>query len=344
MRDNRNAATMALVKKQTTADGESEGGDTASGPREVEVYMDEILYEPKPVAVLHTPVMLKEVLDNLNLSPGKIIVDATIGTGGHSLAILERIMPGGRLIGIDRDQESLAIAKERLSKYKDSCDFAYGNFTDIDNLLRKLNIREVDGMLFDLGISSFQLKNPHRGFSFQQEGPLDMRLDRNSYISAYDLVNNLTGEEISSLLWSFGQERWHNRIARLLVAEREKHPILTTQELSNIVVRAIPQRYRHSQRHAATRTFLGIRIAVNRELEALEVALQKAVELLDKKARICVISFHSLEDRIAKLSFRKAAANGELKIITLKPLMPTQTEIKQNPLSRSAKLRVAEKL
>lgn len=293
---------------------------------------------------LHTPVMLTEVLEYLNLSPGKVILDATTGTGGHSLQIAQRITKKGRLICIDRDQESLVVAQERLSQFKDTCEFVYGNFIDMDNMLKKLDIQKVDGILFDLGASSFQLDDPQRGFSFQAEGPLDMRLDRNGYISAYDLVNNLTQEEISTLLWSFGQERWHNRIARLLVQEREKSPIATTSQLSNIAVKGIPHRYRHGRVHAATRTFQAIRIAVNRELEALETVIKKAIGLLNTRARICVISFHSLEDRIVKLSFRQASLNGEIKIITPKPLTPEESEIKENPSSRSAKFRVAEKI
>ncbi len=295
---------------------------------------------------LHIPVMLDEIIDYLNLSPGKTIVDATIGTGGHSKSIIEKIMPGGRLIGIDRDQESLAIAKERLSKYGNTCQFIYGNFCDIDNILERLKIKRIGGILFDLGLSSFQLEDANRGFSFQQEGPLDMRLDRDSYISAYDLVNNLNEEEISSLLWNFGQERWHNRIAHLLVEERERQPIATTVQLANIVMRAMPKRYRyrHYRIHPATRTFLGMRIAVNRELETLETAINKTIEFLNKQGRICVISFHSLEDRIVKLSFRKAAQEGKIKIITPKPLTTTITEIETNPSSRSAKLRVAQGL
>lgn len=294
----------------------------------------------------HTPVMLKEVLDYLNLGPGKTIVDATIGTGGHSKAIIERIMPSGKLIGIDRDEESLTISKERLSDFSGVCEFAYGNFIDLDTILKSLNIKKIDGILFDLGISSYQLENPNRGFSFQYDGPLDMRLDRNSYICAYDLVNNLNKEEISALLWTFGQERWHNRIAHFLVEERERQAITSTSQLSNIVLKAIPYkyRYRHYRIHPATRTFQAMRIAVNRELETLEVAINKAVEFLDTSARICVISFHSLEDRIVKLTFRKFASLGLIKMITAKPLTPMETEIRGNPSSRSSKLRVAEKL
>lgn len=293
----------------------------------------------------HIPVMLNEVLDYLNLSPGKIIVDATIGTGGHSEAILKRILPGGRIIGIDRDAESLAVARQRLSGFSNFYKFMHGNFVDIETILSNLNIKKVDGILFDLGVSSFQLENPNRGFSFQYEGPLDMRMDRDSYISAYDLVNNLNEEEISALLWNFGQERWHNRIARLLVKERQWHPIATTVQLANIVVRSIPQRYsrRHYGIHPATRTFQAVRIAVNRELEALETALNKAIMVLSKKARICVISFHSLEDRVVKLNFRHSHAQGLINIITPKPLTPTRTEIEVNTSSRSSKFRVAEK-
>jgi len=294
----------------------------------------------------HIPVMLAEVLNYLNLRQAQTIVDATVGTGGHSQGILERILPGGRLIGIDRDEESLAISKERLGKFSDSCEFVHGNFTDIEGILKNLNIKKIDGILFDLGISSFQLEDPHRGFSFQQEGPLDMRLDRNSYISAYDLVNNLNKEEISTLLWNFGQERWHNRIASLLVKERERQPIATTLQLANIVVRSIPYRYRHRHYsiHPATRTFQAVRIAVNRELETLESAINKAIAVLEKKARICVISFHSLEDRLVKLGFRQAALQGLIEIVTAKPQAPSQPETESNPSSRSAKLRVAQRI
>jgi 16S rRNA (cytosine1402-N4)-methyltransferase len=290
--------------------------------------------------------MLNEVLNYLNLSPGKIVVDATIGTGGHSEAIIKRILPGGRLIGIDRDSESLTVARERLREFGNFCDFVHANFLDIDTILSSLNVKRVDAMLFDLGISSFQLDNPIRGFSFQNEGPLDMRLDRDSYISAYDLVNNLNEEEISTLLWNFGQERWHNRIARLLVKERQHHPIATTSELANIVVRSLPHGYSHRYQriHPATRTFQAVRIAVNRELETLDAAINKAILVLSKKARICVIAFHSLEDRVVKLNFRQAHAQGLINIITPKPLTASLTEVEVNPSSRSSKLRVAQKL
>ncbi|MCU0651924.1 MAG: 16S rRNA (cytosine(1402)-N(4))-methyltransferase RsmH [Candidatus Omnitrophica bacterium] len=288
--------------------------------------------------------MLQEAIDYLNLAEGKIIVDATVGTGGHSIEIAGRIGAQGKLIALDRDQESLALAKERLQASGANCEFVHGNFTDLDTIFKKLKVKKADGILFDLGISSYQLRSPERGFSFQNEGPLDMRMDQSSYVSAYDLINNLNQDELSGLLWNFGQERWHNRIARFLVQEREIHPISTTQELSNIIVKAIPYRYRHQRIHPATRTFQAVRIAVNRELEVLDPALDKAIGLLNKGGRICVISFHSLEDRIVKLNFKKAAAEGLVNIITPKPLVPEYSEVRVNPLSRSAKFRVAEKI
>lgn len=290
--------------------------------------------------------MLEEVLHYLNLKPGQVIVDGTVGTAGHSREILERILPGGRLIGIDRDEESLSIARSRLTQYAGSFTLAHGNFADIESILKSLEVKKIDGVLFDLGVSSFQLDDPKRGFSFQEEGPLDMRLDRSSYISAYDLLNNLNEDEISTLLWNFGEERWHNRIAHQLVQERQRQPIATTLQLAGIVTRAIPYRYRHKyyRIHPATRTFQAVRIAVNRELEILEGALKEAIILLNKGGRICIISFHSLEDRLAKWSLRKAAAEGIVKILTPKPLVPQQAELTLNPSSRSAKLRSAQKV
>jgi 16S rRNA (cytosine1402-N4)-methyltransferase len=247
---------------------------------------------------------------------------------------------------MDRDEESLGLARGRLEKFGKGLKAAHANFTDIDKVLAGLGIKKIDALLFDLGISSFQLSDPERGFSFQQDGPLDMRMDRASYISAYDLVNNLNEEELSTLIRNFGQERWHQRIARQLVQERQRHPIATTLELADIVASAIPPRLRRKyyRIHPATRTFQAVRIAVNRELEALEKALDKGIDLLGKGGRICVISFHSLEDRIVKWNFRKAAAEGRVKILTPKPLGPAEAEIETNPSSRSSKLRAAQKI
>lgn len=293
---------------------------------------------------LHIPVMYKEVLTYLKPRAGGVVVDATVGTGGHSIEILKQILPGGRLVGIDKDSDSLEICRERLKDYKKDIELACGDFRNIDLLLKSFNLKRIDAILFDLGISSYQLANAQRGFSFQVDGPLDMRMDRTSFISAYDLVNNLNQEEISNLLWSFGQERWHNRIARYLVREREKSPIASTMQLAEVVTLALPYKQKYYRLHPATRTFQALRIAVNRELEALEEAINKAVALLSKGGIICVISFHSLEDRIVKLNFRRFAQEGKLKIITKKPVRASVNEFKDNPSCRSAKLRAAERI
>jgi len=288
--------------------------------------------------------MCEEVLEFLNLRPGKIIVDATIGMGGHGIEIIRRIMPGGRLIGIDKDAESLELCRERLSEFQDAVELRHGDFRDIDAILTDMEVSKVDGILFDLGVSSYQLESAERGFSFRVEGPLDMRMDRTSFISAYDLVNNLNEEELSHLLWSFGQERWHNRIARMLIQERRRAPISTTTQLSNIVMRATPHTGRHNRIHPATRTFQAIRIAVNRELETLDEAIKKAISLLNKDGRLCIIAFHSLEDRIVKLNLRLLSQEHKIKLITKKPIFTSQRERIDNPSSRSARLRVAQRV
>jgi 16S rRNA (cytosine1402-N4)-methyltransferase len=292
---------------------------------------------------LHKPVMCDEILEYLKLSAGMTAVDCTIGCAGHSIKILEHILPGGRLIGIDRDRESLDVAKQKLRDFGEAVNLIHGNFRDLDRILSMAGVDKADVIIFDLGLSSVQLSDPERGFSFQREGPLDMRMDRTSFIQAYDLINNLNEEEISSILWSFGQERFHNRIAHLLVVQRSKAPISSTFEVVDIVMRAMPRHYRFGRIHPATRTFQAIRIAVNRELEALDEGINKAIDLLKRHGRVAVISFHSLEDRIVKFNFRSARSDGKIKIITPKPLRPTQAERFRNPSSRSAKLRIAER-
>lgn len=293
---------------------------------------------------LHKPVMLKEVLSFLNLRDGLVVVDATIGLGGHASHILKQISPGGKLIGIDRDSESLELAKERLKEYSSQCVFVHDNFCNIDKILSSLKIDGVDRVILDLGVSSFQLDNFERGFSFVNEGPLDMRMDRTDSLSAFDLVNNLTQEEISSLLWHFGQERFSNRIAKLIVDQRRRVSIDTTTKLADIVSKVMPH-FKGSHRiHPATRTFQAFRIAVNHELESLEVFLNKIDKFLNRGARVGILSFHSLEDRIAKINFRNLAKTGEFKLIVKKPLTPQLDEIKDNPRCRSVKFRVIEKL
>ena len=278
----------------------------------------------------------------MNLRPGLTVVDATLGTGGHAQEILKRINPGGLLIGIDKDEESLEVCRDRLDNFKDSLRLIHGDFRDLDSILEINNIHKIDAIIFDLGLSLYQLSDPQRGFSFQQEGPLDMRFDRHSFISAYDLINHLNVDEISNLLWTFGQENKHRHIANLIVKERQKHPIQTTRELADLVMRAV--KFRRQSIHPATRTFQALRIAVNRELEVLADGLNKAIELLKTGGRIVVISFHSLEDRIVKQNFRRSEEEKKLKIITPKPLRPSEDEINLNPSSRSAKMRVAERI
>jgi 16S rRNA (cytosine1402-N4)-methyltransferase len=291
--------------------------------------------------VVHKHVMGKEVMEFLEVKPNQIVVDCTVGAGGHSLNIARRIMPEGRLIGIDQDQEILEIARENLKNYKNNCHLVHGNFREIDQILKNLKIDKVDAILYDLGVSSLQLENAERGFSFSREGPLDMRMDKNSRISAFDLVNNLSERELSKILAEYGQEWYARKIASRIVETRKNKTISTTRELAELVRRSVPRRGWGVKIDPATRTFLALRIAVNNELESLKISLEKAVKLLKTKSRICVISFHSLEDRIVKLCFRELAKENILKILTKKPLVPTEDEIRKNPRARSAKLRAA---
>lgn len=291
----------------------------------------------------HKPVMCVEAIDCLKLKPGLTVVDATIGTAGHASKILEAITPRGRLIGIDRDSDSLAIAEGNLKRFQDNITLVHSDFRNIDKVLDSLNIGPVDGILFDLGVSSYQLDTKERGFSFRYDAPLDMRMDKTSYIAAYDLVNNLTEKEISDILWSFGQERWHNAIAKHLVRERLGVPVSTTAQLRDIVLKAIPHKFGRSRIHPATRTFQALRIAVNRELEALDEALSKVPRFLKKGGVISVISFHSLEDRIVKHNFKELGQKGIYQVITKKPITPQVDEIADNPRARSGKLRAARR-
>jgi len=293
---------------------------------------------------IHIPVMLSEIIEYLNLKSGGTYVDGTLGMAGHSQAILNQIGAKGRLVGIDCDAQSLAMAKERLKPFANQCYLVNSNFSKIDTVLEDLKIAKVDGILLDLGISSFQIENPERGFSFRQEEPLDMRLDQNISMSAYDLVNSLSEKEISKILRDYGQERWHNRIAKYIITQRAKNAIETTDDLSRIVLKAIGQGQKWQKIHPATRTFQAFRIAVNRELDVLKEALEKCVEVLDVGGRVAVISFHSLEDAIVKHYFRLCAKEEKIKIITTKPLRPTDEESERNPRSRSARLRVAERI
>lgn len=287
--------------------------------------------------------MSQEVLDYLNLKSGDTVIDCTLGAGGHSLDILNQISPSGMLIGIDQDEDILQIAREHLRAYEDRCRLIYGNFENIDAIINDMNITGVDAILYDLGVSSFQLDNPSKGFSFSSEGPLDMRMDKNQRITAFDLVNNLSQEEISKILYRYGQERYARRIAREIVARRKRKLITSTGELAQTVQEAVPFLKYRQRIHPATRTFQAFRIAVNNELESLKVSLQKATRIMKAGARICVISFHSLEDKIVKNRFRDLSREHILTLLTKKPVRASQEEIRQNPRARSARLRAAIK-
>ena len=292
----------------------------------------------------HEPVLLREVLEFLRPEPGEVIVDATVGGGGHSRSILEKVQPQGRLIGIDLDEENLERARQTLQEVPGAFILLHGNFANLPTLLKGLGIERIDGILFDLGLSSFQLDAADRGFSFLREGPLDMRLDRRQSLRAFDVVNRYSIDELDRLLDQFGEERWHRRIALRIAEARKRAPITTTTQLAELVTRAIPLSNRFRQKiHPATRTFQALRITVNEELKRLSRGLEAAIRFLNPGARIVVISFHSLEDRIAKNTFRAHAKSRELLLVTKKPIVPSLEERRQNPRSRSAKLRAAER-
>jgi len=291
----------------------------------------------------HVPVMREEVLEFLNPQRGDIIVDATIGCGGHARPLLERIRPNGQLIGIDQDQQAIEYARENLKEFSDSLFLVNKNFKDLEIILKDLKIEKIDGILFDLGVSSIQLDTPTRGFSIKADAPLDMRMDNRNKISAFELVNNLPFEELSRVLRECGDERFHTRIAKAIVEERKKRLIATTGELSEIVIKAQGP-HKFYKIHPATRTFQAFRIAVNNEISYFEMALRECIKFLKPGSKVCVLSYHSLEDRVAKQIFRNLEKEGQLRRLTKKPLRPSQTESAQNPRARSARLRAVEKI
>lgn len=282
----------------------------------------------------HLPVLLQEVLEGLEVKRGGSYIDTTVGTGGHAIAILERIGATGQLLGIDFDPQMLKVAKENLANYKGRVTLTVGNFREVAEISRKHGFHNVDGILFDLGLSSLQLEWAERGFSFQQEGPLDMRFSPEQEMTAAKLINHLPEKELADLIFRYGEEPRSRAIARAIVHHR---PLKTTKELAGVVARAARRRGRI---HPATRTFQALRIAVNDELAALEEALPQAVDLLHPGGRLAVISFHSLEDRIVKNFFR---SEERLQMITPKPLRPDRDEIQANPRARSARLRIAQR-
>lgn len=307
----------------------------------------------------HRPVMLQECMQGLNLRPDGLYIDGTLGRGGHAEAIVQRLTGGGRLVCLDRDQEALDRGAERLAPWRDQITFLHGNFSDLDRLLDQAGIAGADGMLFDLGVSSPQLDDPARGFSYRHDAPLDMRMDQSETLTAHTVVNQWPREEIRRILYQYGEERYASAIASAIERARQREEICTTLQLAEIIRSAMPSSALREKQHPAKRSFQGIRIAVNDELTAISWMLQAAIPRLNPGGRLAVISFHSLEDRIVK-SELAAAAKGctcppefpvcicgkkpQIKLIAKKPVLPSQEELEENPRARSAKLRVGEKL
>ena len=298
---------------------------------------------PPPEPRVHEPVLREEVLRLLSPRPGGVVIDATLGAGGHAREILKRIGARGRLIGIDQDHEALERAKEYLKAFPQA-EIIHKNFFQMEEILSSLNLKAVDAVLLDVGLSTEQLEEARRGFSFLKDGPLDMRMDLEGPVRARDLINDLSQGELEKIFRNYGEERFAGRIARAIVRQRESRPVGTTAELVEIIQKAVPRRFHFGKLHPATRVFQALRIAVNRELEALGSALPQALQVLGPGGRLAVISFHSLEDRIVKHKFREWAGAQQVKILTPKPMGPTAEEIERNPRSRSAKLRAIEKL
>lgn len=304
----------------------------------------------------HIPVLLKETIEYLKPVYGGIYVDGTLGGGGHSLEILKRIGPEGKLIGIDRDPTAIKTTSEKLKDFKDVFIPVHGNNADVIDLLDEMNIDHIDGMIMDLGVSSHQFDETDRGFTYREDVRLDMRMDTSQDFSAYDLVNSYSVEDLSRIFWIYGEERWAKRIAEFVVKNR---PVETTGQLVEIIKAAVPASARQGGPHPARRVFQAIRIEVNNELGSLEKAIENAIRLLKPNGRLCIISFHSLEDRIVKQSFKRESnpctcpkdlpvcicgKRPQIKILTRRPVIPSPEEIEVNPRSRSAKLRACKKL
>jgi 16S rRNA (cytosine1402-N4)-methyltransferase len=294
----------------------------------------------------HVPVLSPEILFWLRPHPGGIYLDCTVGYCGHALEVLNASDPSGIVIGIDRDSQAISRCRERLRGFKDRAVFVKAHFMDLKSILAEHGIARVHGVLFDLGVSSPQLDEPARGFSFRTEGPLDMRMDQGSGATAADIVNRLDEADLADLIYRLGDERYSRRIARAIVGARRQWPFATTAQLAAVIESAVPGHYRRGRIHCATRTFQALRIAVNHELDHLEASLRDAADVLAPGARMCVISFHSLEDRIVKQTFRVLAAqhDDQLQILTKRPQLPSDEERHRNPRSRSAKLRVMQRI
>ena len=300
----------------------------------------------------HIPVLVEEVVSLLTCGPYQTFVDATLGGGGHALEILRRTEPGGIVIGMDWDEDAIHVARETLRPFGDRVRFIRQNFVHLPEVLQSLRLEGVDGILVDLGLSSLQLEDAQRGFSLKSDGPLDMRMDQRLEDTAADLVSRFSQEELARVLWEYGEERWSRKIARAIVEERQKVPIRTTAALRRIIARAIPLRFHSRRIDPATKTFQALRICTNHELENLKEMLETGWKALKRGGRMCVISFHSLEDRMVKETFRNLGRGREekgesgtvLRVITKKPITPSEDERKRNPRSRSAKMRCAERV
>ena len=308
-----------------------------------------ILSAPEPMNAIsdttwHQPVMAREVLAFLNPQPGRVIVDGTTGTAGHSLLLLPRLLPDGRLIAVDRDREALDAAQDRLREFAPVVTFVHENYRNLPAILSRLGITRVDGFLLDLGMSSPQVDRPERGFSFSKDGPLDMRMDpHGEEQTAETLVNRSTAEDLAMLFERFGEERFAARIARHLVQERRRRPILSTTQLARLVTEAVPSGARRGRLHPATRVFQALRMAVNDELGALEDTLSNLAAWLKPGGRAVILSYHSLEDRLVKRAFAVGALEGRWTVLTKKPARPSAEETARNPRARSAKLRAIER-
>ena len=306
----------------------------------------------------HTSVLFEECINYLDIKDSGIYVDGTLGGGGHAAGICEKLDVSGILIGIDRDQAALDAAEERLKKYPCKKIYIKSNYAEITTILAELNISKIDGAILDLGVSSFQLDNPERGFSYMHDAPLDMRMDADSKFSAHDVVNTYTASELTDIIRRYGEEKWASRIGSFIANARKDKPIEKTGELVDIIKSAIPAAARREGPHPAKRTFQAIRIEVNDEIKELERAVESFCDVLATKGRLCIISFHSLEDRIVKNVFNEKATSctcpkslpvcvcgqtADIKKVTNKPIIPSNKELTDNPRARSAKLRVIEK-
>lgn len=307
----------------------------------------------------HESVLLNETIEALNIKENGIYVDCTVGGAGHSIEILKRMGPNGRLVAIDQDEDALIAATERLKEYKDQVYFIKCNYVYLGKILDSLSIDKVDGVLMDIGVSSYQLDEGERGFSYHKDSELDMRMDKEQDLTARYIVNNYTQEELESIFWNYGEEKWGMRIAEFILKEREEKEIVTTFDLVEIIKKAIPKKVRMEGKHPAKKVFQALRIEVNKELDVLETGINSAVERLKEGGRLAVITFHSLEDRIVKNIFKELAKGctcppefpvcvcnkvEKIKVINRKPIVPSEEELEKNNRSRSAKLRVCEKL